>query len=150
MSVLFTDCMTVYNYYEDPETGEERWNRSVIHGIQWRHGKKSTSIQNGAVTESIVESITVDCVGDYGNPQYVPPEEYGRIADDGERAGKWTLNARDHKDIVVLGVCEEEIGGNLRMKDILNGGLCAGIVKSTSDNRRRPMLQHIRLEAVRS
>ena len=39
MSVLFTDTMTVYNFYRDPETDEESWIRSVVKGVQWRHNK---------------------------------------------------------------------------------------------------------------
>ena len=44
---FFDDVMTVYNYRL--ENGEERWNRSVVRGVQWRHGKRRVSADKGSL-----------------------------------------------------------------------------------------------------
>lgn len=55
---FFDDVMTVYNYRL--ENGEERWNRSVVRGVQWRHGKRRVSADKGVFTDEPEESVTVD------------------------------------------------------------------------------------------
>lgn len=58
---FFDDVMTVYNYRL--ENGEERWNRSVVRGVQWRHGKRRVTADKGVFTDEAEESITVDLPG---------------------------------------------------------------------------------------
>lgn len=149
MNVLFTDCMTVYNFYISQETGEEHWQRTEIRGVQWRHGKKSTSVKSGMITEIMAESITVDFSRDYGNKKYVPSEVFASLGDQ-ERQSVWTLNESEHMDVVVQGSCNIEIGEEYRIKNLLNSTMCAGIVRMVTDNRNRPRLKQIRLEAARS
>ena len=114
MSVLFTDTMTVYNYHRDPDTGQETWNRSVVRGVQWSHNKSEVTTTGGVQTESKVEKITVDFQRKYGNKPYLPPQEYAKLPD-GEREGFWTLDAKQGKDIMVLGISEQEISREYRI-----------------------------------
>lgn len=148
MNVLFTDCMTVYNYHRDKDTGKETWQRTVIHGVQWRHGKRGIAITAGEVTAGNVESITVDCEHTYGNKPYADPAAYSRLSEQ-ERAVRWTLNDLEGQDVLVYGKTEQEINEEYRIKNLLQDHTYAGIVVSVSDNRNRPRLKHMRVEVKR-
>lgn len=148
MNILFTDCMTVYNYHRDKDTGEESWRRTVIRGIQWRHGKKGIAITAGEVTAGNVESITIDCEHEYGNKPYVDVATYSRLPEL-ERTDYWTLNDLEGQDVLVCGVVEQEINEEYRIKNLLLDHTYAGIVVSISDNRNRPRLKHMRVEVKR-
>lgn len=148
MNTLFTDCMTVYNYHRDADTGTETWRRTVVRGVQWRHGKKGIAITEGTVTGSSVESITIDCGREYGNKPYVDAVVYDGLCD-AERENCWTLNDLEGQDVLVYGVEEQEIGEQYRIKDLLQNHAHAGIVVSISDNRNRPRLRQIKAEVKR-
>lgn len=145
MSVLFTDTMTVYNYYRDPDTEKEVWNRSVIAGVQWSHNKSEVTISGGVQTENRVEKITVDFQRPYkGNKPYLPPQEYAKLSDE-ERTSYWTLNAKSGQDIMVLGVSDKEISRSYRISELMNDFQYAVTVTAVSDNRNRPRLKHIKV-----
>ncbi|MFW5677104.1 MAG: hypothetical protein ACOCNL_12700, partial [Acetivibrio ethanolgignens] len=80
MSILFTDTMTVYNFFRDSASEKEIWNRTVVEGVQWSHEKIEISTLNGVQTEKKVESITIDFQKDYGNKPYLPPNEYRKLS----------------------------------------------------------------------
>ncbi len=141
---LFTDTMTVYNYHRDPDTGQETWNRSVVRGVQWSHNKSEVTTTGGVQTESKVEKITVDFQRKYGNKPYLPPQEYAKLPD-GEREGFWTLDAKQGKDIMVLGISEQEISREYRISRLSEDFQYAVTVASVSDNRNRPRLKHIKV-----
>lgn len=144
MSVLFSDVMTVYNYFRNPETEAESWRRSVIRGVQWRHSKKELTVSKGVQTEERVESITVDFSRTYIRPAYVDPVKYAALLLDG-RAASWTLDDKHGLDILVLGeagmevTCEEDIGQLRRQYQYV----CT--VTAVADNRNRPRLKHIKV-----
>ncbi|MCI8986896.1 MAG: hypothetical protein HFI60_13305 [Lachnospiraceae bacterium] len=144
MSVLFTDTMTVYNYHRDPDTGQETWNRSVVRGVQWSHNKSEVTTTGGVQTESKVEKITVDFQREYGNKPYLPPQEYMKLPQE-ERGNFWTLDAKQGKDIMVLGVSEQEISRDYRIARLSEGFQYAVTVSAVSDNRNRPRLKHIKV-----
>lgn len=145
MSILFTDCMTVYNYRRDPDSGKERWIRSVVRGVQWSHNKTETTTNGNVQTENKVEKITIDFQRVYaGNKAYLPPQEYARLTEE-ECAGYWTLNAKQGKDILVLGESGKEISRDYRISDLHNDSQYAVTVTAVSDNRNRPRLKHIKV-----
>lgn len=144
MSVLFTDTMTVYNYHRNPDTGQETWNRSVVRGVQWSHNKSEVTTTGGVQTESKVEKITVDFQREYGNKPYLPPQEYMKLPQE-ERGNFWTLDAKQGKDIMVLGVSEQEISRDYRIARLSEGFQYAVTVSAVSDNRNRPRLKHIKV-----
>lgn len=144
MSVLFTDTMTVYNYHRDPDTGQETWSRSVVRGVQWSHNKSEVTTTGGVQTESKVEKITVDFQRKYGNKPYLPPQEYAKLPQE-ERGNFWTLDAKQGKDIMVLGVSEQEISRDYRIARLSEGFQYAVTVSAVSDNRNRPRLKHIKV-----
>lgn len=143
MSVLFTDVMTVYNYYKDAD-GKDSWQRTVIRGIQWRHSKKELMVSKGVQSEELVESITINFACNYGRPVYIEPVKYRALPDAG-RAAYWTLDDKQGLDIMVLGEITEEI---ISEEDILHlQKLCQYVVtvSKVADNRNRGRLKHIRV-----
>lgn len=145
MSVLFTDTMTVYNYYRGPETEKETWNRSVVRGVQWSHNKNEVTTAGNAQTENKVEKITVDFQRAYkGNKPYLPPQEYAKLPD-GERKEYWTLDAKMGNDILVLGISEKEISRDYHISHLSDDFQYVVTVTAVSDNRNRPRLKHIKV-----
>lgn len=144
MSVLFTDVMTVYNYHRDLETEKETWNRSVVRGVQWSHNKSEVTTSGSVQTENKVEKVTVDFQKKYGNKPYLPPQEYAKLPDE-EREGFWTLDAKLGKDIMVLGVSEQEISREYRISRLSEDFQYTATVTVVSDNRNRPRLKNIKV-----
>lgn len=139
---FFDDVMTVYNYRL--ENGEERWNRSVVRGVQWRHGKRRVTADKGVFTYEAEESVTVDFTRTYQrNPLYVSPKEYASLEDKG---GSWTLNPADGTDFIVCGEVAQEIGDGYSISQ-LKKDFDAYVIVSVSDNRNRNRLKHIRVVA---
>nr|DAE00739.1 MAG TPA: hypothetical protein [Siphoviridae sp. ctH3Y19] len=139
---FFTDVMTVYNYRRDVDG--EHWARSVIRGVQWRHGKRRVSADKGVFTDEPEESVTVDFTRTYQrNPLYVSPQEYASLEDKG---GFWTLNPADGTDFIVCGEVAQEIGDGYSISQ-LKKDFDAYVIVSVSDNRNRNRLKHIRVVA---
>ena len=147
MNVLFTDTITVYNHYRDEDTDQDMWNRTVVKGVQWSHNAVETVVSNGVQTEVLAESITIDFQRSYGNKPYADPAAYRKMDDDA-RSGYWTLDARDLLDIVVLGVSENDITSEYRLKHLQEDFQYAVTVRSVSDKRNRQRLKHIKVVAV--
>lgn len=144
MSVLFTDTMTVYNAYRDPDTEKEIWNRTVVKGVQWSHNKSEIATSNGVQTEHKVESITIDFNRNYGNKAYLPPNEYKNLSAE-ECKGCWTLDAKTGSDVLILGVSDKEISNQYRLSDLQKDFQYAVTVTAVSDNRNRPRLKNIKV-----
>lgn len=146
MSVLFTDTMTVYNYHRDSQTDEERWLKSIVHGVQWSHNRAEVSTDSETQREKRAESITIDFRHAYGNKPYLPPHEFSKLPAE-EAFGFWTLNAKSNQDVLVLGECDEEIGRGYRLSELVKDYQYAVTVTAVSDNRNRPRLKHIKVVA---
>lgn len=145
MSVLFTDVMTVYNYYRDPDTEKENWVRSVVRGVQWSHNKSEVTTSGNVQTENKVEKITIDFQKDYkGNKPYLLPYEFTKLPDE-DKGNYWTLDAKQGKDVLVLGESGQEISQDYRISELFNNFQYAVTVTAVSDNRNRPRLKHIKV-----
>ena len=142
MNVLFKDIMTVYNYWRNPDTGKEIWNRTIVKGIQWRHNKTEITTSNGVQTERKVESITIDFQRNYGNKPYLPPNEYRKLSAE-EILAYWTLDAQSGQDMLVLGESEIEISREYRLSELQKDFQYAVTVSAVSDNRSGLRLKHI-------
>lgn len=132
---FFTETMTVFNYIRETKS----WQRSIIRGIQWSHDVRRVAISDGTVTYAREESISIDFMHDYGNPEYVEPQVFEALAD---KRGYWTLNCLDKKDVIVLGEAEECTEGSV-MSFVRGKYAHFGNVTEVSDNRNRPRLKHI-------
>lgn len=144
MSVLFSDVMTVYNYFRNPETEAESWQRSVIKGVQWRHSKKELTVSKGVQTEERVESITVDFSRAYGRPAFVEPVKYA-VLPPGSRAASWTLDDKHGLDILVLGESRREVKSEHDIDALREDYQYVVTVTSVTDNRNRPRLKNIKV-----
>lgn len=142
MSVLFNETMTVYNF--SLEDGVEKWRRTVIRGVQWRHRKKEVTVKDQVATESRVESITVDFQQSHGNRPYVNPDQYRKLPA-AEKDRCWTLDDRTEKDVIVYGEQTEEISEEYRLSSLMKDYQYAETVKAVSDNRNRRGLKHIKV-----
>lgn len=141
---FFTDTMTVYNYRR--EMDGEHWYRTVIHGVQWRHGKRHMTANDGVFTDEPEESITIDFEHVYeGNPPYLDPLEYQKLPVD-QAPGFWTLDQRNGMDVVACGEVTQEITGDYGISR-LKKDYPAFTVTSVADNRNRQRLKHIRVVA---
>lgn len=139
---FFTDAMTVYNYIQDSEG--EHWARSVIRGVQWRHGKRRVIADKGVFSDEPEESITVDFRRGYaGNPVYLPPEEYRKAE---RKDGYWTLDPSDGTDVIICGEILQEVGKGCSISQ-LKRDYAGFTVISVADNRNRSRLKHIRVVA---
>ena len=144
MSALFTDTMTVYNFYRDPDTESESWKLTVVKGIQWSHNKNEVTTSGGIQTVSKVESITIDFSRAYGNKPYLPPNEYRKLSAEAV-SDYWTLDAEAAQDKLVLGVSDKEISRAYKLSDLQKDFQYAVTVTAVSDNRNRPLLKHIKV-----
>lgn len=143
MNVLFTDTMTVYNFFRDAD-GNEAWNRTVVKGVQWSHNKNEVTTTNGVQTESKVESITIDFQRDYGNKPYLPPNEYKKLSAE-ECSQYWTLDVKTGQDKLVLGVSEKEITKGRELSQLGEDFQYVVTVTAVSDNRSRLRLKSIKV-----
>lgn len=144
MNILFTDTMTVYNFFRNPDTGKESWNRTIVNGVQWSHNKSEVSTSGGVQTENKVERITIDFSRAYGNKAYLPPNEYKKLSPE-EVTGYWTLDAKTGQDVLVLGESDYEISRQYKLSDLQKDFQYAVTVTAVSDNRNRPRLKHIKV-----
>ncbi len=133
---LFTDIVTVYNHYIDPD-GVDRWKRTVIKGVQWTHNRVELKLGGNIQSNDRVESLTIDFCRDYGNDPYILPKEFDGVTG-------WTLNTEDGQDIIVLGEVTTEIDENFNISDLLQTYQYVGIVTSVTDNRNRRFLRTIK------
>lgn len=144
MSILFSDTMTIYNYFRDTETETESWHRTVINGVQWRHSKKELTVSKGVQTEERVESITVDFSRSYGRAAYVEPVKYAALPSNG-RNTSWTLDSKHGLDILVLGESSREVKSEHDIDALKEDYQYVVTVTSVTDNRNRPRLKHIKV-----
>ncbi len=138
---LFTDVMTVYNHFYDEAAELDRWQFTVIRGVQWSHNKVKTSISGGVMSEKRVESVTVDFQREYGNAEYLDPIAFQTLEN---KSGYWTLNSKDGQDVLVLGEADREIGKDYHISDLRKDFQYCGTVTEVSDNRNRGFLKNIK------
>lgn len=146
MSVLFNETMTVYNFSRE-EDGSEKWRRTIVRGIQWRHRKKEVTVKDQVATESRVESVTVDFQRSYGNKPYVDPDQYRKLPA-ADKDCCWTLDDKTDKDLIVYGERTEEISEEYRISSLTKDYQYAVTVKAVSDDRNRRGLRIIKVVGV--
>lgn len=139
---MFTDVMTVYNYFID-ENGKACWKRTVVKGVQWRHNKRNVNLSGKVQNETAVESITIDFKHNYGNKEYLESKVFVKSAEKGKF---WTLNTEDALDIVILGEIRQDIAGDYKFNNLKEEYDCRTVV-SVTDNRNRDFLKNIKVVA---
>lgn len=130
---MFTDIVTIYNYYQDT------WKRTVIKGVQWTPSIVKTVV-NGKIDIANVVNITIpDTI--QCDKSYSPYKAYMKLSDVN---GYWTLNPADNQDIMILGDIEVDITDTYKLKN-LRADYEAHTVKSVKDNRLRARLKNIKV-----
>ena len=76
----FTDTITVYNYYRNPTTKAESWQRTVISNVQFsQNAIKSVSGDNKVVIAK-TSNITLTGIAK-SSREYINPIEYAELTD---------------------------------------------------------------------
>lgn len=102
MGVLFRNTdITIYNKYYDSTSDIDRYQRTVVRGVNWQ-GKR-----NGTVTDKglLLADSTLIFIDKLSN--YVSPKRFAKLSDD-ERQNYFTFGLGDK---VVKGIVDFEITG---------------------------------------
>lgn len=134
--MIFTDTVTVYNHYKDPD-GVDKWKRTILKGVMWKRKIEKTVSSDGRF--SIAEYISITIPYRSGYLEHTLWQE----SKDG-----WTLNTSSGLDIIVLSECDKELDGKYRLKDLKRDIGQIGTVKAVFDNTNRDYLKHWRVIAI--
>lgn len=137
--MICNDVMTVYNHYT--VDGADKWNRSVVSSVMWRHNKTEVITQGTEQTISKAESITIDFR--HGDQGYVDPIEFAKLED---KTGHFTLSAKG-LDVAVLGVSDKEISKAYKLSALKDDFQYVGTISAVSDNRNVNFLPNIKVVA---
>ena len=137
--MICNDVMTVYNHYT--VDGADKWRRSVVSSVMWRHNKTEVITQGTEQTISKAESITIDFR--HGDQGYVDPIEFAKLED---KTGHFTLSAKG-LDVVVLGVSDKEISKAYKLSALKDDFQYVGTISAVSDNRNVNFLPNIKVVA---
>lgn len=119
--------ITIYNSYLDPITKLNKYQRTVIEGVNWSSTRNST-ITNGSVTVVFNTTIVLDKL-----PNYLTPLEFNKLVD---KTGYFTFNTSDrivqgnipleitkltdltanYDSVVVMSVGESKLFGTLKVE----------------------------------
>ena len=137
--MICNDVMTVYNHYT--VDGADKWNRSVVSSVMWRHNKTEVITQGTEQTISKAESITIDFR--HGDRGYVDPIEFAKLED---KTGHFTLSAKG-LDVVVLGVSDKEISKAYKLSALKDDFQYVGTISAVSANRNVNFLPNFKVVA---
>ena len=142
---MFGDTITLYNHWrEGGRGGTDRWQRTVMRGVQIRQRAELALSQDGRLLLVKTVSITIPEGVDAGGRRYLTPPAFA--ADDGREMG-WTLDASRNLDVIVLGECVAEPGDGYPLQRLQKEHGYAS-VKAVSVNTPRGRLRHWRVTAV--
>lgn len=145
-NVLFSDTITIWNYYIDPATRNDAWQRTVLRGVQYRKKTEKSISDSGVLSVADVVSITIPDTVDAGGRQYIAP---GVFATSAQKPDYWTLNPTSNKDVLVLGEVSQEIGAGYTLAKLKAEYIDSyATIKSVSVNMLRPRLKHWKVVAV--
>lgn len=139
--VLFGDTVTLYNHYR--EAREDKWQRSVLRGVQIRRKQETSATENGLKLYETV-SISIPVSADAGGRHYMEPSAFASAS---RRKEYWTLNASTNLDVMVLGECTKELTEEFTLASLKKD---TGFVtmKAVRDNTLRRHLKHWKVTCV--
>ena len=127
----FTDTITIYNYYRNPTTKAESWQRTVISNVQFsQNAIKSVSGDNKVVIAK-TSNITLTGIAK-SSREYINPIEYAKLTD---TTGHYTFDFINNKDYVVRGEVTQEISSGYPITSLKKDYQFVGIVAEVSDHR---------------
>ncbi|MCI6278053.1 MAG: hypothetical protein MR639_15245 [Clostridium sp.] len=102
MGVLFKNAdITLYNKYYDKENDVDRYQRTIIRGVNWQ-GKRNATITDKGLNRDDSILIFIDKLDNY-----VRPKRFNMLMDE-DRANYFTFGLND---IIVKGICDFDIKG---------------------------------------
>lgn len=103
MAVLFKNTdITIYNRYYDKSLGIDKYQRTVIKGVNWQ-GKRNAAVSDKGVLLADSTLIFIDKLDNY-----VSPKRFKKLSDE-ERPKHFTFNSNGDK--IVKGEVDFEITG---------------------------------------
>ncbi len=142
-NALFNDIITLYNHFRDPDTRADRWQRTVLRGVQVREKVEKTVSADGKLLLARFVSVTIPVNADAGGRRYLEPSAF---ADSDARERYWTLNATRSLDVMARGECGAELTELYTLDDLAREQGYVTIM-AVADNTRRPRLKHWRVAA---
>lgn len=134
-TAIFGDTITLYNHFRVDR--EDRWQRTVIHGVQV-HTKTEKTVDASGLHLAQLTSLTIPVSADANGRHYLPPYLF---AGSDNRTFYWTLDAKHNLDVITLGECLVELGDTYTL-DQLRKEYDFVTIKSVTENTSRPRLKH--------
>lgn len=125
----FRDTVTLYHYFIDPETRNDRWKRTILRGVQWTKREEKTMTANGVVQVADAVTLTIPFDVDSGRET-------------------WEIDARTNLDVIVLGAVTKELTEEYPLPALRREYDSYATVKSVADNTNRRFLKHWSVTAV--
>lgn len=102
--VLFPNTdITIYNRYFDKVSGLDKYQRTVIHNVDWQHVRNTTAGKTVLDKGVLVKDSTLIFIDKLDN--YVGPRQFNRLSDT-ERPNYFTFNVSDK---IVKGEIDYEV-----------------------------------------
>ena len=114
MAVLFKNAdITIYNRYTDASSGVDKYQRTVIKGVNWQ-GKRNGTVSDKGLLLADSTLIFVDKLDNY-----VSPKRFNKLSDE-ERHKYFTFDSNGDK--IVKGEVDFEVTGvkHFRIADLEN------------------------------
>jgi hypothetical protein len=150
LSMLMADTVTVYNCrsFKEGAAVKSRWDRTVISGVQWKEAANRNVSPGGiSMTDYSVSIIIPADARIEDGKNYIRPDLYASLPI--EDVSCWTLDFKQGKDVVVRGLCRQEIGDQYTITQ-LKKDYPACDIKAVSDNRSHPApdLRHWKVRGI--
>lgn len=102
MTVFFKNAdITIYNKYYDSNSDTDKYQRTVIKGVNWQ-GKRNATVTDKGVNVAYTTLIFLDSL-----PNYIDPKTFAKL-DDIDRPNYFTFTELDK---IVKGAIDYEITG---------------------------------------
>lgn len=137
MAVLFKNAdITIYNRYMDASSGVDKYQRTVIKGVNWQ-GKRNGTVSDKGLLLADSTLIFVDKLDNY-----VSPKRFNKLSDE-ERHKYFTFDSNGDK--IVKGEVDFEVTGvkHFRIADLENEFDDVINIKSVN-----PLSDHFEIEGV--
>lgn len=140
LMALFTDTITIYNYYQDVLTRQDTWHRTVIKGVQWTGVRDKTVTAQGTVFTASTVDITIPIDADTEGKEYLDILLYNSGKYDISKY--WTIDPISDLSVVVLGEIDKEITPIYTITNLRRDYPDVVTMASVADATNRKYLKH--------
>lgn len=125
----FTDTITLYHHFIDPDTRNDKWKRTVLRGVQWSKTRDKTISASGVVQVADLVTVTIPFGVDSGGDA-------------------WTIDVKSNLDFIVFGEVTQDLTDDYPPSAFRKVHDSCATVKSVADNTNRRFLKHWSVVAV--